>query len=94
MDSARQMLEAGAILLSMAALLWCLKKYGLVARASARRAGRRLEILERLPLAPQHTLHLVRAGEQILVVGCSPGGCTVLEKWPGDRSAERTGVRL
>jgi flagellar biogenesis protein FliO len=87
------MLEVGAALLSMAALLWYLRKHGLAARASARRASRNLETLERLALAPQHTLHLVRAGEHFLVIGCSPAGCAVLEKLPGERTAGPSGVQ-
>ena len=47
-----------------------------------RRRGRRLECLERLPLGPQHTLHLVRLGETALLVASSPAGCALVEALP------------
>ena len=43
------------------------------------RAGaRRMQALERLPLTPQHSLHLVSVGGRTLLVAVSPGGCSVL----------------
>jgi len=39
---------------------------------------RQLECLERLPLGPQHSLHLVRAGERLMLVSSSPGGCQLI----------------
>lgn len=41
---------------------------------------RRMQVLERLPLTPQHSLHLVRIEERIVVVASGPGGCSVLEE--------------
>jgi flagellar biogenesis protein FliO len=40
---------------------------------------KRLESLERLPLGPQHTLHLVRLGDKVLLVASTPGGCALLD---------------
>lgn len=39
-----------------------------------------MQVLERLPLTPQHSLHLVRIEERIVVVASGPGGCSVLEE--------------
>jgi flagellar biogenesis protein FliO len=39
----------------------------------------RLEHLDRLALAPQHSLHLVRVGSRELLVGRSPGGVILLD---------------
>ncbi len=62
------------------ATLWWLKQRGLVVPVTKGKKGRRkLECLERLPLAPQHTLHLVRLGERVLLLASSPAGCTLLE---------------
>ena len=44
-----------------------------------RKTGRRLELLERLPLTPQHSLHVVRMDGRSLLIGVSPAGCALLE---------------
>ena len=44
-------------------------------------AGRRMECLERLPLGPQHTLHLVRVGQTELLLALSPSGCALVESF-------------
>lgn len=65
--------------------LWLLKKKGW-ARTSFRRPTRpgqpRLEVLDRLALTPQHSLHLVRVADRTLLVGLSPQGCNLLESGP------------
>jgi hypothetical protein len=38
-----------------------------------------MDYLERLPLGPQHTLHLVRVGEAELLLVSSPSGCSLVE---------------
>ena len=59
---------------------WWLRRRGVLPAPLPRRtAGKRLENLERLPLGPQQTLHLVRLGERALLVAATPTGCTVLE---------------
>jgi flagellar biosynthetic protein FliO len=65
-------------------LFW-LRRRGLAQLAwkGARGAGsRKIQLVERLPLSTQHSLHLVRIGERELLIGVSPGGCTVLESSP------------
>ncbi|HSV28080.1 MAG TPA: flagellar biosynthetic protein FliO, partial [Candidatus Omnitrophota bacterium] len=39
---------------------------------------RRLEVLDRVALAPQHWLHLVRVDDRVILVGRSPAGITRL----------------
>ena len=51
-------------------------------RAGAKRSRRKLELVERLPLGPQHSLHLVRLGETMLLLAASPGGCRLIERRP------------
>jgi flagellar biogenesis protein FliO len=41
-------------------------------------AGRNIEAIDRLTLAPQHSLHLLRAGGRELLVAIHPQGCTLL----------------
>ncbi len=43
--------------------------------------------LARLPLGPQHSLHLVRIGGASLLVACSPSGCALLQTLPADAAA-------
>ena len=51
--------------------------------AFARRASgskqRLLQSIERLPLTPQHSLHLVRVEDRTVLVAVSPSGCSLLE---------------
>ena len=49
---------------------------------------RKLEVLERVALGPQHSVHLVRVGERQVLIGTSPSSCQLLESYP------RTGGEL
>src|SRR6266446_6403201 len=40
---------------------------------------RNLELLERLALTPQHSLHLVRIADRLLLLSVSPAGCSLLQ---------------
>ena len=83
MEAMEQMAAVGAVLALLAATLWWLRRRGLLGMTfPARRTGRRLESLERLPLGPQHVLHLVRFQDRALLVVASPGGCVLLEQAP------------
>jgi flagellar biogenesis protein FliO len=80
-----------AIVLVMALLggvLLILKKRG---GASFRLPGvsgsapRRLEVMDRVSLGPQHALHLVRAGGRVLMVVTGPNSCQLLDySGPGE----------
>jgi flagellar biosynthetic protein FliO len=63
-------------------LLWFTKKRGLAAFSlGARRSGngRRLEVLERVPLTAQHSLHLVRVSDRTVLIATAPSSCTLLD---------------
>jgi flagellar biogenesis protein FliO len=45
-------------------------------RASA--GPRRMEVVERVALGPQHALHLVRVGNRSVVVATGPSSCQLL----------------
>lgn len=79
METIEQMLAALAVLALLGATLWWLRRKGMAAPLLARKSGRRLELLERLPLTAQHSLHLVRIADRALLVAVSPSGCAVLE---------------
>src|SRR5690348_11088486 len=64
-------------------MLWVLRRKGMASFRLPRRgsSGRRqLEIIERLPLTPSHSIHLVRFADRTLLIGVAPGGCTLLER--------------
>ena len=91
MDLAEQLAMVLLVLALLAGLLWVLRNRGVVA---FRRSGwktsspRRLQVIERLPLTPSHSLHLVRVADRVLLIGVAPSGCTLLDTGkPGDAFA-------
>jgi flagellar biogenesis protein FliO len=66
------------------AALWLLRRKGLATLApgirwtTAGSAGRKMQVIERLPLTAQHSLHLVSLPGRVIVVAVSPGGCTAI----------------
>jgi hypothetical protein len=93
MELLQQMAAAAGVPALLGSALWWLRGRGAGGiRSGARiRHPRRLQAMERLPLSPHHTLHLVRAGERTLLVAAWPSGCALLEGWaePGAEEAER-----
>ncbi|HTB18384.1 MAG TPA: flagellar biosynthetic protein FliO [Bryobacteraceae bacterium] len=77
--------QIGMVLLVFAllgGLLWFSKRRGLAAfPMGARRGGngRRLELLERVSLTPQHALHLVRVADRTVLIATAPSSCTLLD---------------
>ena len=45
-------------------------------------ASRRMELVERISLSPNHTLHLVRIGDRSVLVATTPGSCQILDTQP------------
>jgi flagellar biosynthetic protein FliO len=71
------------VLLLLVGTLWVLRRRGITGVTLRHRsAARRVESLERLPLGPQHTLHLVRVRETELLVASSPTGCSLVASFP------------
>ena len=60
MDFIPQFTAVAAVLSLLGVTLWWLRSRGFAAMPVRKSAGRRLACLERLPLSPQHTLHLLR----------------------------------
>jgi flagellar biosynthetic protein FliO len=80
MDAIQQIGAVAVVLLLLGATLWVLRRRGFAGVSLVNRtAGRRMQCLERLPLGPQHTLHLVRVGETELLLASSPSGCSLVE---------------
>ncbi len=53
---------------------------GLTMKGLSRQSERRMQALERLPLTPQHSLHLVNVEGRTLLIAVSPGGCSLLDE--------------
>jgi len=81
MELIRQVLAVSAVLSSLAASLWWLRRKGLARYGSRGPRKHSLQAVERLMLGPQHSLHLVRLAGRGLLVGTSPAGCAVLESF-------------
>ena len=80
-----QMLMVLLVLGGLVALLWLLRRRGMAQVRFAgrkRTASRQLELLERMPLTATHSLHLVRAGNSVLLVGVSPSSCQAIATLP------------
>jgi|HubBroStandDraft_4_1064222.scaffolds.fasta_scaffold760999_2 flagellar biogenesis protein FliO len=68
-------------------LLWFAKRRGLASfpmasfpKGFGRGGGtRRLEVLERVSLTPQHALLLVRVSDRTVLIATAPSSCTLLE---------------
>jgi flagellar biosynthetic protein FliO len=86
MDLGQQYTGVALVLCLLGTALWWLRRRGYAGGAGRKAA--RLESLERLPLGPQHTLHLVRIGRTVALVSCSPGGCALLHTLPGEESQD------
>jgi flagellar biosynthetic protein FliO len=77
--------QIGMVLLVFAllgGLMWLAKRRGLASFPMLPRKGgntRRLEVLERVPLTPQHALHLVRVAERTVLIATAPSSCTLLD---------------
>jgi flagellar biogenesis protein FliO len=92
MELVRQALMVLLVLGLLAGALWWLRSRGLAQTAWKRRggkAGRSLQLIERLSLTPQHSVHLVRMAGRVILVGTSPSGCGLLDSadWKEVQSA-------
>jgi flagellar biogenesis protein FliO len=86
----QQILAIFLVLGLLAAALWLLRSRGLAHyRGPARRkSARHLESIARLPLAPQHSVHLIRVSDHAILLALSPSGCTLVERVDWNAVAE------
>lgn len=91
MESIQQALTVVAVLAVLACTLYWLRARGMAQFSMPGfRSGapRRMQSVERLPLTPQHSLHLIRVGGRELLVAVFPGGCSIMDGSKWDRVGE------
>ena len=78
----QQILAVFLVLGLLVGVLWLLRRRGIAyPRGAARRkSARHLESIARLPLTPQHSVHLVRVSDHAVLLALSPSGCTLVER--------------
>lgn len=84
MEMFQQLLAVALVLGALLALVWVMKRKGW---AQGRMRGSRdsrsqLEVIDRLALTPNHSVHLIRLADRVLLIGLSPNGCNLLETTP------------
>jgi flagellar biogenesis protein FliO len=84
MEGLQQMLAVLAVLGLLGGSLWWLRRRGIahISGVPRRRTSGILQTVERLPLTPTHTLHLVRMADRAILIASSPAGCQVVESSP------------
>ena len=73
-----QILAAVFVIGLLLATVWVLRRKGLAAsNAIWKRTGRSksMQVIEKLQLTAQHSLHLVRLGDELILIGVSPSSC-------------------
>jgi flagellar biosynthetic protein FliO len=81
MEMFQQLAVVVSVLGLLCAGLWLLRRKGWAHTARRKDGvnGPRLEVIDRLALTPNHSLHLVRLADRTLLIGLSPSGCNLLE---------------
>ena len=82
MEGIQQALTVVVVLVLLGATMLWLRSKGIAQfgfKAVTGGGRKRMQSVERLLLTPQHSLHLVRVGNRVLLLAVWPGGCSVLE---------------
>jgi len=82
MESIQQALTVVLVLGLLGGALWWLRRKGMAQFAFKTPGGgkrRSIQVIERMALTPQHSLHLVRVADRTMLIAASPAGCSILE---------------
>ena len=83
MDPIQSMLAVLLVLGLLASTLAVLRKRSMLTwrlpGMAATPSTRRMELVERIALGPNHALHLVRIDERSVLVATTPGSCQILD---------------
>jgi LPXTG-motif cell wall-anchored protein len=91
MEQFGPLFTVAGVLMLLGASLYFLKRKGIARvgfKAGGLTSGRQLQSIERLPLTPQHSLHLIRVYGRTVLIAVSPGGCSVLDGSAWTNAAE------
>jgi flagellar biogenesis protein FliO len=91
MEGIQEALMVVAVLVLLGGTLFWLRSKGIAqfgVRGGTGGGKKRMQSVERLVLTPQHSLHLVRVGNRVLLLAVWTGGCSVLEGNGWEISAE------
>jgi flagellar biogenesis protein FliO len=90
-DLVQQSLSITAVFALLWLSLWWLKRKGLASlgiRLKSTGAPKDLELVERMALTAQHSVHVVRLRDRCLLVGVYPTGLSVLAEYPAPLQRE------
>jgi len=62
--------------------------FGGFSRGPGVKPAKRMQVMERVALTPQHSLHLVRVDDRVVLVASAPGGCSVLSPMDDDGESQ------
>ena len=82
MESFQQALSVLLVLGLLGGALWWLRRKGMAQfpfKSTGSTRGKTMQVLERMALTPQHSLHLVRVENRVVLIAASPAGCSILE---------------
>jgi flagellar biosynthetic protein FliO len=83
MEMIQPLLAVLLVLGLLCGALWFLRNRGAAGFQITRSGGsKQMEVLERVSLGPHHALHLVRVGDQSLLVATSASAAQILEPNP------------
>jgi flagellar protein FliO/FliZ len=80
-DVIRTIVGLAVVLAVIYGVYWLLKS---AARAKAGRPDERIGVIATTPLAPNRSLHLVRAGDEMILIGATEHSITPLRVYSGD----------
>lgn len=80
-----QIVAVFLVLLLLTGTLWLLRRRGLVTvnTVIAKRLSKQklMQVVERMPLTANHSLHLVRIQDRVILIGVSPSGCHQIDSF-------------
>jgi flagellar biogenesis protein FliO len=82
MELTRQFAAIAFVFALLAAVLWMLRRNGVVSRTWRPRANTVLEVVEHVSLGPAHRLHLVRVADRAVLIATHASGSTLVDSLP------------